>query len=218
MIDDMRRLVCVNVSLPRSYEHAGKTVRTRIFKEPVSGRVRVGRLNVAGDGQADLRVHGGPDKAVYAYDLSGYGYWQRELGRELPCGEFGENLTVEGMPDTDVSIGAVYRAGTALFQVTQPRSPCGKLAMKMGVPGFPRAFLASGRTGFYLRVLEEGEIGAGDGISLVAEDPRKIRVREMILLLYREPVDTEGIRRALRIDALPGGLRGELEKRLAANR
>jgi MOSC domain-containing protein YiiM len=213
----MPKLVSVNVSLPRLYEHQDGTVRTGIFKEPVAGRVRVARLNVAGDGQADLRVHGGPDKAVYAYDLSGYGHWRRELERDFPYGQFGENLTVEGMPDNEVSIGDVYRVGTSLLQVTQPRSPCGKLVMKMGVPGFAKAFLSSGRTGFYLRVLEEGEVGPGDAISLVGEDPGKVRVGEMTDLLYRKPVDPDGIRRALGIDSLPAGLRRELEKRLASN-
>ncbi len=182
----MAKLLSVNVALPRSVEHRGLTVRTGIYKEPVSGRVRVGRLNLEGDAQADLRVHGGPDKAVYAYDLSGYEHWRRELSRELPCGQFGENLTVEGMPETDVRIDDVYRIGGALLQVSQPRSPCGKLIMKMGLPGFAESFIASGRTGFYFRVLEEGEIGAGDAIELVSRDPSGITVERMTRLTYGE--------------------------------
>jgi len=180
------KLLSVNVALPRNVEHRGRTVRTAIYKEPVSRRVRVARLNIQGDRQADLRVHGGPDKAVYAYDLSGYDHWKRELGEELPFGQLGENLTVEGMPETEVSIGDAYRIGTALLQVTQPRSPCGKLVMKMGRPQFARDFLASGRTGFYLRVLEEGEIGAGDAIVLVSREPDGMTVERLTRLTYGE--------------------------------
>ncbi len=172
------RLLSVNVGLPRSVQSRGRTVRTGIFKEPVLFRVHVGNLNVDGDRQADLRVHGGPDKAVYAYDLSGYAHWRRELARELPLGQFGENLTVQGLPETEVRIGDVYRIGGALLQVSQPRSPCYKLAMKMGLPTFPGAFLAAGRTGFYFRVLEEGEVGAGDAIELVSREAGQITVLE----------------------------------------
>lgn len=182
----MSRLLSVNVGRPRSVEHQGRTVRTAIFKEPVLLRVRVGRENVEGDRQADLRVHGGPDKAVYAYDLSAYEHWRRELGRELPFGQFGENLTVEGMPETEVRIGDVYRVGNARLQVSQPRSPCYKLAMRMGSPAFLRTFLESGRTGFYLRVLEEGDIGAGDAIELLSRDPAAVTVAEMTRLTYGE--------------------------------
>ena len=171
-------LLFVNVGLPRRVESPGHEILTGIFKEPVPRRVHVGTLNLDGDRQADLTVHGGPDKAVYAYDLSGYAHWRRELSRELPFGQFGENLTVEGMPETEVRIGDAYRIGTALLQVSQPRSPCFKLAIKMEMPTFPRMFLASGRTGFYLRVLEEGEVGAGDAITLVSREPGEITVLE----------------------------------------
>ncbi len=180
----MKRLVSVNVGRPRSVEYRGRSVRTGIFKEPVLFRVRVATLNLDGDQQADLSVHGGPDKAVYVYDLSGYEHWRRELARELPYGQFGENLTVEGMPETEVRIGDVYRVGTALLQVTQPRSPCFKLALKMEMPTFPRAFLASGRSGFYFRVLEEGEVGAGDAIDLVSREPEAVTVERMTRLTY----------------------------------
>jgi MOSC domain-containing protein YiiM len=180
------RVLSVNVALPRSVEHRGRTVRTAIFKEPVLFRVPVRRTNLDGDRQADLRVHGGPDKAVYAYDLSGYKHWRKALSRELPFGQFGENLTVEGMPETEVRIDDVYRVGTALLQVSQPRSPCYKLALKMEDPQFLRPFLASGRTGFYLRVLEEGEVGAGDSIELVSRDPEAVSVERMTRLNYGE--------------------------------
>ena len=178
------KLLSVNVGLPRSVESRGRTVRTGIFKEPVLFRVHVGKLNVDGDRQADLRVHGGPDKAVYAYDLSGYAHWRRELSRELPFGQFGENLTVDGLPETEVRFGDTYRIGGALLQVSEPRSPCFKLAMKMELPTFPRVFLAAGRTGFYLRVLEEGEIGAGDTIALVSRQARQVTVLEATRQIY----------------------------------
>jgi MOSC domain-containing protein YiiM len=172
----MAIVLSVNVGRPRSIRVGDRTVRSAIGKAPALRRVRVGLTNLDGDRQADLRVHGGPNKAVYAYDLSGYAYWEGELGRELPHGQFGENLTVEGMPETEVRIDDVYRVGSALLQVSQPRSPCFKLALHMGRPDFPAAFLASGRTGFYLRVLEEGDVGAGDSVTLVERDPRSLSV------------------------------------------
>jgi MOSC domain-containing protein YiiM len=165
------RIVSVQVGQARTVEHRGRSVRTGIFKDPVLFRVRVGRLGLDGDVQADRRVHGGPEKAVYAYDLSGYAYWRAALGRALPHGQFGENLTVDGMPETQVRLDDVYRAGGALLQVASPRSPCFKLAMKMAQPDFPKPFLQSRRTGFYFRVLEEGEVGAGDAITLVSREP-----------------------------------------------
>jgi MOSC domain-containing protein YiiM len=174
----MARILSVNVGRPRAMRFGERTVRTAIGKEPVLGRVRVGRTNLEGDRQADLRVHGGPDKAVYAYDLSGYAHFRRELALELPFGQFGENLSIEGLPETEVRIGDVYRVGTALLQVSQPRSPCFKLALRMGRPDFPRLFLESGRTGFYLRVREEGDVGAGDAIALVERDLRALTVAE----------------------------------------
>jgi len=176
----MGKLLSVNVGRPREVEHLGRTVRTAIFKEPVAGPVRVGRTNLEGDRQADLRVHGGPEKAVYAYDLSAYEHWRRELGRELPFGQFGENLTVEGLPETEVSIDDVYRVGGALLQVSHPRSPCYKLGIRMGSPAFLKTFLESGRTGFYLRVLEEGDVQAGDAIELVRREPEAPTVLETV--------------------------------------
>ena len=178
------KLLAVHVGKPRSVIHDGRNVRTAITKEPVLFRVRVRRLNLDGDSQADLRVHGGPDKAVYAYDLAGYAHWRQELRLELPFGQFGENLTVEGMPETEVRIGDSYRIGTALLQVSQPRSPCFKLAMKMERPQFLGEFLKSGRTGFYLRVIEEGEIGAGDSIALVEAGPSGATIEKVARRLF----------------------------------
>ena len=162
------KILSVQVGRPRTVAHLGRDVRTAIFKEPVLFPVAVRRLGLAGDVQADLRVHGGPDKAVYAYDEGGYLHFRHALARELPFGQFGENLTVAGMPETEVRLDDVYRAGSALFQVTQPRSPCFKLGIRMEMPSFLKMFLESGRTGFYLRVLEEGQIAAGDSIELVS--------------------------------------------------
>ncbi len=207
-------LLSVNVARPRSVPYRGRTVRTAIFKEPVLIRVRVGVLNVEGDRQADLRVHGGPDQAVYAYDLSGYEHWRRVLGRGLPFGQLGENLTVSGLPETEVSIGDVYRVGGAVLQVTQPRVPCAKLAMRMEQPDFGKAFLASGRTGFYLRVLEEGEIGGGDAIERLAADPQGLTVADSVRLLFESTDDRQALRRALQIESISASLRASFERRL----
>jgi MOSC domain-containing protein YiiM len=156
------RIVSVQVGQVREVAHRGRAVRTAIYKEPAPFRVRARTLGLEGDAQADPRVHGGPDQAVYAYDLSGYAHWKRELGADFPPGRFGENLTVEGMPEAEVSLGDVYRVGSAVLQVTEPRSSCFKLALTMERPQFPKTFLASGRTGFYLRILEQGEAPAID--------------------------------------------------------
>ena len=211
----MMKLLSVNVSLPREAIHMRKPVTTGIFKEPVRGRVMLRRLNLDGDGQADLENHGGEYKAVYAYAIEHYDHWRQELGRDgFPPGQFGENFTVQGMTEDDVHIGDVFRVGSALVQVTQPRSPCYKLGLKMGLPHFPKQFLASGRVGFYLRVLEEGEVGAGDLIERVRIDPERITVREMLRLLYIERDDREALARALRIQALSPRRRAAFEERL----
>jgi MOSC domain-containing protein YiiM len=210
------KLLSVNVSRPREVAHGSETVTTGIFKEPAEGRVMLGTLNLDGDGQADLVGHGGIYKAAYAYSVENYEYWKRELRREdLAFGQFGENFTVEGMPEDEVHIGDVFRVGGALVEVTQPRVPCYKLALKMGLKGFEKRFLASCRVGFYLRVLEEGEVGAGDGVDRVRIDPERITVREMCHLLYFDPENLEGARKALRIRALSPGWRQSFEQRLA---
>jgi MOSC domain-containing protein YiiM len=174
------KILSVQVGQPRSVEDRGRPVVTAIYKEPVASRLRVGRLGLEGDAQADLSVHGGPDKAVYAYDISGYAYWRDALGTDFPPGQFGENLTVEGMPETEVRLGDTYRVGTARLQVVSPRSPCYKLAMKMERPGFLRLFLESGRTGFYFRVLEDGELAAGDAITRVSRSPGAPTVEQAV--------------------------------------
>lgn len=197
------KLVSVNVSLPKEIGERGREVRTGIFKEPVAGRIAVGRTNLEGDGQADLAVHGGVHKAVYAYPMEHYDTWKRELDRgDLSWGQFGENLTVEGMLEEDVCIGDLFRVGSASLEVSQPREPCFKLGIKFGSPAFPRKFLKSERSGFYFRVIEEGELGAGDSISRLRKDPARLSVREVFHLKMFDRQNTEGARRALAVEAL----------------
>jgi MOSC domain-containing protein YiiM len=164
------RVISVNVGLPKDVESRGRIVRTSIWKEPVSGPVRVGALNLEGDQQSDLTVHGGPNKAVYVYPREHYEFWRRELERpDLAWGSFGENLTIEGLLEDVVRIGDRLRIGSAEFEVTQPRMPCYKLGMRFGDDRMVRRFASSGRSGFYLAVIKEGTIAAGDGIEF---DPR----------------------------------------------
>ena len=203
------RLVSVNVGLPKEVPWRGRTVRTAIFKSPVDGRRRVGPLNVDGDGQADLVGHGGEHRAVYAYDTSAYEHWSEVLGRDdLVPGHFGENFTVEGMPDDRVCVGDRYRIGDASFEVTQPRVTCFKVGLRLGEPRMPALLYSHGRPGFYMRVLEEGEVGAGDEIEQIAVGPEQMSVREASALLYLPGHSPAGLRRALAIPALSEGWRG----------
>ncbi len=182
------KLLSVNVGQPREVEWHGEAVRTSIYKEPVQGRVRVETLNVVGDRQSDLSVHGGRDKAVYAYPSEHYAFWRKELpGVELPWGAFGENLTTEGLLEDEVHVGDRLRMGSVEFVVTQPRMPCFKLAIRFNRPDIVKRFMRSGRTGFYVAVLREGDIGAGDAIESIglagpqpsiAEIVAKVRARE----------------------------------------
>ena len=209
-------LKSVSISMPKEVPHDGKTVTTGIFKERVEGRVMLRRLNLEGDGQADLWGHGGAFRAVYAYSHENYDYWARELGRDdFAIGQFGENFTVEGMLDDEVCVGDVFRIGDALVEVSQPRIPCYKLALKMGIEGFQNRFLESGRVGFYFRVLEEGEVGAGDEVVLVKRDSSGMTVREISDLLYFDKENLEATRQALHIPALSHGWKGSFAKRLA---
>jgi len=199
----MAKLLSVNVSLPRDLEHKGKIVRTGIFKEPVQGPVMLGTLNVDGDGQGDPRVHGGPYMAVYSYRIEDYDYWKRKLKRDdFTFGQFGENFTIEGLDENDVHIGDVYKVGEAVIKVTQPRAPCSKLGIRMGNARFPKMFLASGRVGFYSRVLQEGMVAAGDPIERLETGPERMTVREVLNLLYFDLDNVEGAERALRTGAL----------------
>ena len=209
-------LKSINVSMPKDIVHNAKVVTTGIFKEPVEGRVMLRRLNLDGDGQADLWGHGGAFRAVYVYSFENYAYWARELGcDDFTIGQFGENFTVEGMLEENIHVGDVFRVGSALVEVSQPRVPCYKLAIKMGIEGFQNQFLASGRMGFYFRVLEEGEVGAGDTIELVNRDPGAMTVREVNDLLYFDKENLKGSAKALDIPALSHGWKGSFEERLA---
>ena len=210
------KLLSVNVSLPKEVPHERKTVSTSIYKEPVDGRVMLRTMNLDGDGQADLENHGGVYQAAYVYSVENYDHWRRELGRYcLAFGQFGENFTVEGRAEDDIYIGDVFGVGDALVEVTQPRTPCFKLGIKMGMPEFPKMFLSSGRVGFYLRVLREGEVGAGDAFERIEECPERVSVQEMSRLLFFEPENLEGAKRALRVRALSPGWRNSFENRLA---
>jgi ferredoxin-NADP reductase/MOSC domain-containing protein YiiM/ferredoxin len=203
------RLLSLNVGLPQEVSWRGRTVRTAIFKSPVEGRRRVRRLNVDGDGQADLVGHGGEHRAVYVYDRSAYEHWSEVLGRDdLVAGHFGENFTVEGMPDDEVCVGDRYRIGDAVFEVTQPRVTCFKVGLRLEEPRMPALLYSHGRPGFYLRVLEEGEVGAGDEIERIAVGPEAMSVRDVSALLYLPGHTPAGLRRALAIPALSQGWRG----------
>jgi MOSC domain-containing protein YiiM len=212
------RIASVNVGRPRTIRHEGRPLTTAIFKAPVAGPVAVGRTNLSGDQQADLSVHGGPDKAVYLYPGQHYPYWNRTLGRDdLGPAFFGENLTVEGMDEAGVMIGDVLRAGSALLEVSQPRVPCFKLNMRVGDPGFGKPFLASGRTGWYVRVLEEGELAAGDAIVREREGAGGMSVREVVALLP-DGAAPEDLDRAAALPALALGWRERFAHRAIALR
>ena len=211
------RVVSVNVGLPREVLWHGRPVTTGIWKEPVAGSLPVRRLNLDGDRQADLRVHGGPDKAVYAYPSEYYELWSRERPElALGAGTFGENLTTEGLLDTDVSVGDRFRVGTAELVVTQPRLPCFKLGLKMGRDEFVTEFLDRGLLGFYFAVVQEGQVAAGDPIVEVARDPRAFPVTEVARLYTSGRDDVEGMQRAAEHDALPESWRDWFRKRLEA--
>lgn len=208
----MPRLLSVNVGLPREIEWKGKTVRTAVWKQAVVGRRRVGRLNIEGDGQGDLQGHGGEHRAVLVYQIDSYRYWQRQLARKgFACGQFGENFTVDGLPDDEVCIGDRYRIGDALFEVTQPRVTCYRVGIRMDEPRMPALLVEHHRPGFYLRVLEPGEIGAGDEIVKISDGPERISVAEADALLYLGGHSRAQIERALRIPALPHGWRSSFQ-------
>jgi MOSC domain-containing protein YiiM len=207
-------VVSVNVGGPREVEWRGKVVRTSIWKDPVTGPVRVRTLNIDGDAQSDLKVHGGPNKAVYAYPLEHYEYWQRELGIEsLPYAAFGENLTTSGVLETDVAIGDRVRIGSVEFTVTQPRLPCYKLGIRFGRDDMVQRFMDSGRSGFYLAVAQEGELAAGDALEIVTRDPHGVTVAD-VALSERDSLDQRLLKRMLAVPALPEGWKRHLRSRL----
>lgn len=207
------KLLSLNISGLRQVEHGGKTVGTGIFKEPVTGPVKAMRLTLEGDRQVDLRYHGGEHKAIYAYPHEHYATWAEELGRDdLTFGQFGENFTTEGLLETDVHIGDRFRVGEVLVEVTQPRVPCFKLGIKMGDPRFVRTFLESERCGFYLRVLEEGMVEAGDTIERVSTHPEQISIQFIHHLYFQDSLNKDEIKRALTVDALSKEWRKQLRE------
>ena len=208
----MARLISVNVGFPRDIEWKGRTVHSGVWKSPVSGRCRVRRLNLDGDGQGDLGGHGGEQRAVFVYQIESYRYWGEQLKRmDLAHGQFGENFTIEGLEDDAVCIGDRYRIGSALFEVTQPRVTCYRVGIRMNEPRMPALLTSSGRPGFYFRVLQEGEVGAGDEIVKVGEAKDRMTVAEINALLYSSGHARDRLERALRIEALSPGWRGSFE-------
>jgi len=208
-------LLSVNVGLPREVDWKGRIVRTSIFKDAVAGRVRVSRLNVEGDQQSDLTVHGGPDKAVYAYASEHYQFWRTQFpGMDLPCGVFGENFTTTGLLEETVDIGDRFRIGSAEFVVTQPRMPCYKLGIRFNRSDMVKRFLQSGRTGFYFAVLKEGEVAAGDSIEALEKDEHNISVADVVNLYREDAGNHDLLRRASELPSLPNSWREYFRKRL----
>ena len=204
----MAQLLSVNVGLPRDVEWKGKSVYTAVWKEAVGGRRKVGKLNIEGDGQGDLQGHGGEHRAVLVYQIDSYHYWERQLGRkDFVFGQFGENFTVEGLPDDEVCIGDRYRIGDAVFEVTQPRVTCYRVGIRMDEPRMAALLVEHHRPGFYFRVLETGEVAAGDEIVKVSDGPERMSVAEADALLYLTGHSRAQLERALRIPALPAGWR-----------
>ena len=204
----MAQLLSVNVGLPRDIQWKGKRVYTAVWKDAVRGRRKVGRLNIDGDGQGDLQGHGGEHRAVLVYQIDSYRYWERELGRkDFVFGQFGENFTVEGLPDDEVCIGDRYGIGSALFEVTQPRVTCYRVGLRMDEPRMAALLVEHHRPGFYFRVLETGEVAAGDEIVKVSDGPERMNVAEADALLYLSGHSRAQLERALRIPALPAGWR-----------
>jgi MOSC domain-containing protein YiiM len=209
LIFDVAKVISLNVALPRTVKFRDQAVTTGIFKEPVEGRIRLRRLNLDGDKQADLTVHGGPDKALYAYPAEHYDYWKKRLpNMKLPWGMFGENLTTEELLEDQVNIGDVFRIGSSEVVATQPRMPCYKLGVKFGRMDIVKQFMESKLTGIYFRVLKEGDVGTGDEIKLISRDENNVTVKDIVRLVSSRG-DAATIRRAVHIKALPEAWRQE---------
>ena len=213
------KLISLNTGLPREVAWHGRSVTTAIYKQPVAGRVALRTLNLDGDRQADLTVHGGKYKAVYCYPIAHYDYWKAKLpGRELPTAIFGENFTIDGPLENAVHLGDRFSVGSAEVIVTQPRLPCYKLGVRFQADDMVRRFLASRQTGFYLAVTREGEVGAGDEIKVIARDPHGVPVSEITRLYIAKRYgddDVISLRRALQVSVLPGSWKDYFRERLA---
>ena len=210
------QVISVNVGLPREVMWKGKPVLTGIFKQPVKGRIEMQSLNLNGDQQADLSVHGGVEKAVYAYPSEHYAYWQKELPEaDLPWGALGENLTTEGLLETGVNIGDRFRIGTAEIRVTQPRFPCFKLNLKFSREDMVKRFLSSRLSGIYFSVMQTGEIGAGDALTLIHRDKHNVSVADVVKIYLRE-ADSSLVRRAIQVPALAAELKHAFQQQLQA--
>jgi MOSC domain-containing protein YiiM/ferredoxin-NADP reductase len=210
-------VVSVNVGLPQDVAWQGRNVRTAVWKTPVTGRIFARRLNLDGDGQADLRAHGGEQRALLVYQLESYRYWASYLGRsDLVAGNFGENLTVEGLADSEVCIGDRFRIGGAVVEVSQPRDTCYRVGIRLNHPEIPALLVAHRRPGFYFRVVQEGEIGAGDRIEKLSDGPERMTVAEIDALLYSAEHPPQALRRAVRIPALSKDWQGSMQALLDA--
>src|SRR4051794_16593117 len=208
-------LLSVNVGLPKDVPWQGKTVFTGVFKDPVTGPRRVGRLNIDGDGQGDVAGHGGEQRAVFVYQLDSYRHWERQLGRnDFVFGQFGENFTVDGLSDEEVCIGDRYRIGTAIFEVSQPRVTCYRVGIRMNEPRIPALLVEHHRPGFYFRVLQEGADGPDDKIVKMGDGPERMTVAEIDALLYLPGHSRENLQRALRIPALSTGWQSSFQELL----
>jgi MOSC domain-containing protein YiiM len=209
------KLISVNIGLPRVIMNNGEPITTGIFKEPVAGRVMLRTLNLDGDRQADLSVHGGASKAAYAYPSEHYEYWKQEFPEmKLPWGMFGENFTTAGLFEIELNIGDKFEVGSAVVMVTEPRMPCYKLGIKFGRADIVRRFLASERTGFYFAVLQEGDVGVGDQIKLVERSKHSVKTNDITQLYTRDKHNTRLLRRAIEVEALPEGWKSYFQHRL----
>ena len=209
------KIISINVGRPQLVMWNGEPVSTGIFKEPLGGRVMLRTLNLDGDRQADLTVHGGPEKAVYAYPAEHYDFWKREFpDMELPWGMFGENFTTEGMSETEINVGDKFRVGSAELMATQPRMPCYKLGIRFGRTDIIKRFLMSERSGIYFSVLKEGEVGAGDEFELLEKNASGVRVVDVTRLYSSDKKNVDLLRQAIASDALPSSWREYFQKRL----
>lgn len=219
--DGQGTLVSVNVGLPREVGWHGQPVITGIFKHSVEERVALRRFNLDGDRQADLSVHGGEHKAVYCYPLEHYAYWKKALtGRELPTAVFGENFTIEGLLEDHVQVGDLFSVGTAEVTVTQPRLPCYKLGVRFQMDDMVKRFQESGRSGFYVTVTREGEVGAGDAMKRIGRDPNGVAIAEINRLFSLERYDAADaaiVRRILKVASFPPGWKDDFRERLDKN-